>query len=65
MNLEEKKLAMKKLTNNQQNCYVNIIINQGKTLVTCEIIWGTGTLVKMTLPIVAYEKHYNKMCPCT
>ncbi len=56
---------MKKLTNNQQNCYVNIIINQGKTLVTCEIIWGIGTLVKMTLPIVAYEKHYNKMCPCT
>jgi hypothetical protein len=56
------KFDNQKAYNNKKNCYVKIKV---KLWLLMKSFGGPGPLSKMTLPIVTYDKHYNKMCTCT
>ncbi len=65
MNWRRNKLTIKKLIILIIKLLCNIIKIKEKLWLLMKSFGGLKPLSKMTLPIVAYDKHYNKMCPCT
>lgn len=59
------KIHNQKAYNNFKNLLCNIIKIKVKLWLLMKSFGGLEPLSKMTLPIVEYDKHYNKICPCT